>query len=132
MQLQIRQSDFKSENLFHTCSVATTLVTSIIISFHFCLLLRCAVFGQIRNSSAVTHINHSPALLKAVLQANTEPLRNALVKMRNQIVEIRTGLETSLIPIQIVSMEAQHNHMNLLTSNRELYDVNPIQSDEFQ
>ena len=28
MQLQARQSDFKSEKLFHTCSVATNLATS--------------------------------------------------------------------------------------------------------
>ena len=77
--------DFKSEYLFHTCSVATNLVTS--IEFHSSLCYYAVPFlanyGTVPFSLILTPI---AALLRAVLKENTEPFQNGLVEMRNRTV----------------------------------------------
>ena len=81
--------------------------------------------SQLCNSSVFTHFIHfSAALLQAVLQANTEPFRNALVKMRNQREETRNGLGTSLVPVQIVSKRNALSSHALL--NMKSWNINPI------
>ena len=56
MHLQDEQSDFKSEYLFRTCSVATNLVTSLNNPFHFAVLLCYAV---LTNYATVPYSLHS-------------------------------------------------------------------------
>ena len=50
--------------------------------------------------SVFIHFIHSVALLQAVLQANTEPLRTCVVQTKNRAIETRDGLLTLLIPVQ--------------------------------
>ena len=110
MQLQFTQSDFKSEYLFRTCSVAISLVTSPLISFRLlgyyavpAVLKICAVlpkYGAVLYSPIFTPIT---ALLQAVLQANTETFQNDLVETRKRAIELKNGLGTSLVPVQNVS-----------------------------
>ena len=99
MLLQFISSELKSKYLFRTCSVATNLVTSLNNPFKSAVLLCCVVL--------VTHGTVPYSLISfisaALLQANTEPFRNALVKVRTQLVEMRNELRTSLVPLQNVS-----------------------------
>ena len=53
-QLQYTELDFKSEYLFHTCSIATNLVTSLEFQPIRCATKLCQ-FGQTRNGSVATH-----------------------------------------------------------------------------
>ena len=119
MYLQFLQGDFKSEYLFRTYFVGTNPVTSLNIPFRFAALLCCVAFA---NYGAVPYLLISfvsAALLQAVLQANTERFLNALVKMRDQIVERRNGLRTSLVPVQTVfswSTVSSHVLLNMKSS----------------
>ena len=54
MQLQNKELDIRSENLFRTCSVATDLVTSLEVNLISCATMLCH-FGQKGNSSVATH-----------------------------------------------------------------------------
>ena len=94
--------DFKSEYLFRTCSVATNLVTS--LDFHsnlmcFYVVPSLANYGTVSYSPIFTPL---AALLQAMLQANTEPIRNGQVEMRNRAVRMRNRLRTSPVPVQKV------------------------------
>ena len=84
----IIEREFKREYLFRTCSylvIATNLVTS--LEFHSDLCYYAVPFltkyGTIPYSLIFTPI---AALLRAVLQMNTEPFRNGLVETRNRTV----------------------------------------------
>ena len=98
-QLQCRINYFKSDYLFHVCSVATNLVTSLDISFQIALLHCCTVL----NSSVIIQFIHSAALLQAVIQTKMEPFRNGQVEMRNRAVEMQKELGTLLVPFQVFS-----------------------------
>ena len=70
------ERDFRSEYLFRTCSVATSLVTS--LEFHSDLCEYAVPF--LTNYGKVPYsliFNPIAALLQAVLQKNTEPFRNS-------------------------------------------------------
>ena len=99
MQLQFTQSGLKSKSLSRTCSVNTNLGTSANISFQNDVRLSCAVSANYATVpySIISFI--SGALLKAVLQANTDSFPNAMVKMRNQIAETWNGLRTRKVPV---------------------------------
>ena len=81
----IIEREIKSEYLFRTYSVATNTVTS--LEFHSDLCYYAAPllanYGTVPYSLILTLIG---ALLQAVLQENTEPFQNGLVKMRNRTV----------------------------------------------
>ena len=92
MQLEARQKDFKNEDLFRTCSVATNPVTSPNNPLPIAVLLCCAVLANYGTVpySLISFI--SAELLQIELQAKTELFRIALVKMRSQVVGMRNGL----------------------------------------
>ena len=74
LQLQCIEFDLKVNNFFHTCSVATDLVTSLQFHSHFCYYAAVpfpAIYGPVPESLCLTSI---AALLQALLQLNTEPL----------------------------------------------------------
>ena len=80
----IIERNFNSEYLFRTSSVNTNLVTSLQLHSNLCyfalpFLANC---GTVPFSLIFTPI---AALLQAVLQENTELLRNGLVEMRNKV-----------------------------------------------
>ena len=103
MQLQTRKSDIKIEDLFRMSSSATNLVTSPCFPFEFVVPLFCAVLA---NCGTVFHSPtsfNSTALLQTMVQANTEPFWNAVVKTRNQLVKKKNQLGTHLFPVQIVA-----------------------------
>ena len=65
------------------------------------LLLRCVVLA---NYGIVPYsLIHLAALLQAVLQWNTEPLRSGLVELRNKTVEMRNEQRSLVVPVQIFS-----------------------------
>ena len=87
MQLRARQSEY----LLRTCSVDTNLVISSNNPIQTAVVLCGAMLANYRTvPSSLIGIN-SGALLQAMLQANTEPFWNILVKTRSQLVEIRNG-----------------------------------------
>ena len=123
------QSDFESEYLFRTCSLATNLVTALSNPFKFAVLLYCVILVNYWIIPCSILSLMSVALLRAVLQVNTEPLRNALVKMRNQILDVKNGLGTRQVPSPAASKwRAVSLHVSL--------SMNPwillYYSDEFQ
>ena len=71
------ERDFRSEYLFRTCSVATSLVTSLEFHSDLCeyALPFLVNYGKFPYSLIFTPIEFS--LLQAVLQKNTEPFRNS-------------------------------------------------------
>ena len=95
MQVQARQSDFKSELFFHTCSVDYNLVMLPTNPFPIVVLLRCAVLAIYRAVPYSLFSFIPAALVQAMLEANTQPFQNALVKTRNQMVEKRNGLKNT-------------------------------------
>ena len=84
----------KTEYLFRTCSVATDLVTSLQFLSNLCNydVPFLGNYGKIPYSLIFTPI---AALLQAVLQANTELLRNGLVRTRNRTVRTSRNHSTS-------------------------------------
>ena len=94
---KIRERDFKSIYLFPTCSVATNLVTSLKFNPFRSATMLCH-FDQTRSSYVANFFSFfAVALRRALLQATTLPFRNALAKMRNQVLELRNGLGRSLV-----------------------------------
>ena len=94
---KIRERDFKSIDLFPTCSVATNLVTSLKFNPFRSATMLCH-FDQTRSSYVANFFSFfAVALRRALLQATTLPFRNALAKMRNQVLELRNGLGRSLV-----------------------------------
>ena len=116
MQQQARQNDFKSEYLYRTCSVATNLVTSPNNPFQNTVLLCCVILENYETFPHSLISTISAALLQALPQANTAPFRNALVKMRNQVVNMMNGQGTLLVSVQINSTGSSvslHVHLNM-------------------
>ena len=101
-QLYFIKSEFKSEYLCRMCSVAANLVRSIINPFQSAMLLCCVVLANHGTVPYSPNSFISTALLETVLQANMEPFRNTMVKMRNHKVETRNGLGARLVPVQNV------------------------------
>ena len=103
MQLLTRKSDIKIEDLFRMCSSATNLVTSPCFPFEFVVSLFCAVLAYCGTVFHSPTSFNSTALLQTMVQANTEPFWNTLVKTRNQLVKKKNQIGTHLFPVQIVS-----------------------------
>ena len=115
MQQQAGQIDFKCECLFHACSIAANLLTSPNKTIRIAVLLCCAALTKHGTASCFTHSFIAAALIQAVLQANTEPFKNALLNS-NQIVEMSNRFGTLLVPLKIVSKwSAVSSHVLLNT-----------------
>ena len=83
LQLQYKELDFKSEDLFRTCSVATDLVALHHFYSNLCYYavpFLLANYGTIPYSLIFTPM---AALLQAVLQAIMEPFQNGRVGTKN-------------------------------------------------
>ena len=114
---------------FRSCSVAANLVTSSSNPFQSAGLLCCVILANSRTVRFWLTSLISAALLQAVLQAIEEPLRNTLVKLRNQIVERRNGLGKLLDLVQKVSKWNPVTFQLVLRHHNSQY-FNFISSDE--
>ena len=86
--------------LFRRCSFNNNLVTSLEFESIRCTIMLCH-FGQTRNVSVATQfILLSSTAMNIATGGYVVVFRNALNKMRNQLIEMRNGLGTNQVFFQ--------------------------------
>ena len=99
MQPQNMERKFKSEHLFGTCSVVTSLVTSLEFYAIHCATVVCH-FGQTRNGSVATHFNLFSCTATSSATGDYVVVPESFGQNEEPACTKRSELRTSLVPLQ--------------------------------